>query len=386
MTDLAARALALLRQLVECASVTPASAGALELVEQELSQAGFICERLSVGPVENLWATHGRGAPGMVLCGHVDVVPPGAEQAWSHAPFTPTEVDGKLYGRGTTDMKGGVAALTVAATEFVAAQPDHPGTLALALTTDEEGIAIDGIRHVVKTISERGLAFEYGLVGEPSSSERFGDTLRVGRRGSLTATITVTGKQGHVAYPQRSDNPIPVLARVIAALSARQFESLSGDVEPTLLQVVNVAADAGAVNVVPGTATAMVNIRHTPQDEATGLRSWVAEVCAACGMECSVTWQEGSPPYFTGAQSRIGEVMTEVATQVNGFAPQPSVGGGTSDGRFLIDLCAEVVEFGSIGATMHQVDEHIVIAELAPLIEIYSQTLSRLLCASDKAS
>lgn len=385
VTEPAGRVLALLRRLVSCPSLTPADAGTLDIAQECLVAAGFTCERLPRDGVDNLWATHGHGAPGIVLSGHVDVVPPGATEQWQHDPFVPREVDGKLYGRGTTDMKGGVAALLIAATDFVTACGDHPGTLAMVLTSDEEGPALAGTRHVVKTLAARGEHFAYGLVGEPSSDKRFGDTLRVGRRGSLTGTLTIKGQQGHVAYPQRHKNPVPVLAALINTLSARVFAAPPGGVEPTLLQVVGVQADGGASNIVPGTATATVNFRYTPQDTPAALQLWVAGECAAAGLPFECSWTGAARPYYTGADSVLGQVVTAVATEVNGFAPAPSVGGGTSDGRFLADLCDEVVEFGTVGKTMHQVDEHVVIGELAPLVTIYARMLGRILTEASPA-
>lgn len=384
MPEQADRVLELLKELVACQSITPKSAGALELVANKLTAAGFTCERINNNAVENLWATHGSGEPSIVLCGHIDVVPPGDEAAWSSDPFVPVEKDGKLYGRGTTDMKGGVAALTTAAIDFVTANPEHPGTLALALTSDEEGAAIDGIAHVVATLKERGQKFTYGLVGEPSSYEEFGDTLRVGRRGSLAGKLTVSGQQGHVAYPLRNRNPIPILNEIIAKLYARKFTPPGEDVEATLFEVVHLHADAGASNVVPATATATFAIRHTAQDSVDELKAWVAEVCHGC--EYQLEWAQGSKPYFTGADCEIAQAMTAIIREVTGRTPQPSVGGGTSDGRFLVDVCEQVVEFGSVGLTMHQVDEHIEIAQLAPLTQIYQATLGRLLDPPSKAS
>ena len=379
MADSSVFTLELLKELVKCSSVTPSSAGAIELLEKPLLEAGFDCKRLPKNDVENLLATHGSGSPELILCGHIDVVPPGDETAWSSDPFVPLEKDGKLYGRGTTDMKGGVAALVTAAIEFVKANPDHPGTIALAFTSDEEGDAVDGIRHVVETLADQKVRFKYGLVGEPSSAQKFGDTLRVGRRGVITGRITVTGVQGHAAYPHLCKNPIPELTKILSQIQSKKFEKHTDCPEITTFQVVKIIADSGADNVVPATAHAVVNFRFVPQDSLEDIKSWMESICQSSELECECKWDEKSNPYFTGENSTIGKEMTKVATEVNGFAPSPSMGGGTSDGRFLADICDEVVEFGSVGKTMHQIDEHIVIAELAPLVEIYTQTISNLL-------
>ncbi len=377
--------LSLLKQLVACESITPRSAGALELSGEYLQKSGFDIEMMPCEAVSNLWAWHGEGEPVFVFCGHVDVVPPGDKSAWSHDPFVPKVEQNRLYGRGATDMKAGVAAMLVAVSEFVKNDPAHSGKVGIMLTSDEEGDAINGIRHVVDTLLARKESFQYGLVGEPSSFERFGDTVRVGRRGSLTATIKVRGKQGHAAYPQWLSNPIPPLVQIAAKLSARQLAPAS-EQSGTTVQVVKLHADAGASNVVPQTAQAIVNIRYVPQEDKQKLKNRLEKICADTQFSFTCDWQEGAHPYSTGADSKLAGIVTDVCAVINGFSPEPSMGGGTSDGRFLVDLCAEVVEFGTVGKTMHQVDEYVEIAELEPLTQIYLQVVREILGQNTKPS
>ena len=378
-TESKERALALLRELVSCPSVTPRSAGSMELVEAELSKAGFILERMDAFGVSNLWATHGEGAPTLLFAGHLDVVPPGDAEAWSADPFTPTEKDGRIYGRGTTDMKGGVATMVVAATERAVRDPSHVGTIAIALTTDEEGPATHGILHVVEELAKRDARCEYALVCEPSSDKVFGDTVRVGRRGSLTGRIWVEGVQGHVAYPGRNVNPIPALTRICAKVSEMEFEPRGDGEEATTVQVVSVAADGGADNVVPGQASATVNFRYNPLDDPPSLRKRVEDICASEDIKTSCNWSDASKPYHTDRDGRMVKAICEACTEKTGIEPRLSVGGGTSDGRFLASICDEVVEFGTTGLTMHMVDEHVEISEIEGLVDIYSSCLDRLL-------
>ncbi len=380
--DPAGRALGLLRDLIRCPSVTPKSAGSMELVEGELSAAGFKLERMDAGEVSNLWATHGEGEPVFAFVGHLDVVPPGDESAWSSDPFTPVERDGKIYGRGATDMKGGVAAMVVASTEHARKHPDHCGTIAVALTTDEEGPAVDGVRHMVEVLKERGERLDYALVCEPSSDREFGDTLRIGRRGSLTGTIEVGGVQGHVAYPDRIDNPIPALARICAKVSDLKFDARGEGEERTTVQVVRLSADGGADNVVPGTATALVNFRHHPLDSPDGLRGTVEVICDSECESAKCTWGEASKPYRTDPECDLVRALGEACDEHNSLKPNLSVGGGTSDGRFIADICDQVAEFGTTGLTMHMVDENVETSEIGALLRIYSSCLDRLLASS----
>ncbi|MBF2734786.1 MAG: succinyl-diaminopimelate desuccinylase [Betaproteobacteria bacterium AqS2] len=377
-TASAARALALLKELVSCPSLTPESAGTIEIARRELEAAGFKTEEINRGAVRNLYAVHGEGEGLLLLCGHLDVVPPGDAAAWDTDPFEPVEKDGKLYGRGTTDMKGGVAAMLVAATEHAAAAAKPAGRLALLLTTDEEGEAVDGVRHAVEVLKERGEKYRHALVGEPSSAERFGDLLRVGRRGSLTCRIKVEGKQGHAAYPQLCANPVPALAALAAEISGWEFAAPEDGTEATSVQVVRLHADAGAANVIPGTAEATVNFRHHPLDDPAALRARLDAALAAAPLPASCDCAPGAAPYHTGAASEIGRAAAAAIEAACGQPPRPSVGGGTSDGRFLGAVCAEVVEFGSVGRSMHMANEHIEIAQLGQLAAVYRDVIDRI--------
>lgn len=374
-TASAARALALLKELVSCPSLTPRSAGTVEIARRELEAAGFQTEEINRGEVRNLYAVHGEGEGLLLLCGHLDVVPPGDAAAWDTDPFEPVAKDGRLYGRGTTDMKGGVAAMLVAATEHAAAGPAPAGRLAVLLTTDEEGEAKDGVRHAVEVLRGRGEKYRHALVGEPSSAEKFGDLLRVGRRGSLTCRIEVEGKQGHAAYPQLCANPVPVLAALVADVSAWEFAAPAEGTEATSVQVVRLHADAGAANVIPGTAAATLNFRHHPLDDPAQLRARLGELLAKAPLPARCACEPGAAPYHTGAASAIGAAVAAAVARACGTPPRPSVGGGTSDGRFLGAVCAEVVEFGSVGRSMHMANEHIEIAQLGQLAAVYRDVI-----------
>ena len=306
------------------------------------------------------------------------MVPPGELQAWQHDPFAADIENDIMYGRGTTDMKGGVAAIITAICEFVKHNSNHQDKLSVVLTTDEEGDAEDGIQYVVSELGKNKIRYQHAIVGEPSSLEKFGDTIRVGRRGSLTGKITIQGMQGHIAYPSRFKNPIWVLANIISKINEIKFKQPTDDTEITTLQVVHVNADANADNVVPGVATATINFRFHPQDDPQDLKQLIVDICAAEELKINIAWEEPSKPYFTGRDSYIAKLISKVCESVNGFAPNASVGGGTSDGRFLIDICDEVVEFGTVGKSMHQVDEHIELSQLSALIQIYLAVLQQL--------
>ncbi|KLJ01593.1 succinyl-diaminopimelate desuccinylase, partial [Luteimonas sp. FCS-9] len=275
----------LTRDLIARPSVTPDDAGCQALIAARLQAAGFSIESMRFGAVDNLWATHGNGGPVLALLGHTDVVPSGPVEAWRSDPFVPQIRDGVLYGRGAADMKGSVAAFVVAAERFVAAHPDHPGTLALLLTSDEEGAAIDGVRRVARTFAERGTRIDWCITGEPSSTRRLGDLLRVGRRGSLSATLTVRGVQGHVAYPDKARNPIHLLAPALAELVGRHWDDGFESFPPTSLQVSNIAAGTGATNVIPGSATVQFNLRYNPHWDAPRLEAAVAALLDRHGLD-----------------------------------------------------------------------------------------------------
>ncbi|AKC77686.1 succinyl-diaminopimelate desuccinylase [Xanthomonas arboricola] len=365
-------------ELIARASVTPDDAGCQVLLAQRLEAAGFACEHLRLGQVDNLWATHGSGAPVLVLLGHTDVVPPGPREAWTSDPFDPQIRDGLLYGRGTADMKGSVAAFAIAAEQFVAAHPQHAGTLAVLLTSDEEGDAIDGVRRVAELFRARGQAIDWCITGEPSSTERLGDLLRVGRRGSLSGTLTVKGVQGHVAYPHKARNPIHLAAPALAELVARQWDEGFESFPPTSLQVSNIHAGTGANNVIPGELQVAFNLRYTPLWDAPRLEAEITALLDRHGLDYALRWHRSGEPFYT-PEGRLRSVAREVLGQFAGAPPEESTGGGTSDARFIAPLGAQCIEVGPVNASIHQVDEHVRVADLEALPALYRTLIERLL-------
>ena len=365
-------------ELISRASVTPDDAGCQALLGARLARAGFAIESLRFGQVDNLWASHGSGAPVLVLLGHTDVVPPGPTRAWASDPFVPVVRDGVLYGRGAADMKGSVAAFVVAAERFVAAHPDHPGTLALLLTSDEEGDAIDGVRKVAATFRERGQRIDWCITGEPSSTARLGDLLRVGRRGSLSGTLVVKGVQGHVAYPHKARNPIHQAAPALAELVARQWDAGYDSFPPTSLQVSNIHAGTGANNVIPGELQVLFNLRYNPHWDAPRLEGEVAALLDRHGLEYELRWHRSGEPFHT-PEGRLRAVARQVLAEFAGAPPEESTGGGTSDARFIAPLGAQCIEIGPVNASIHQVDEHVSVADLEALPELYRRLVERLL-------
>jgi succinyl-diaminopimelate desuccinylase len=364
--------------LIARPSVTPDDAGCQDLIAQRLARAGFAIERLRFGQVDNLWATHGSGAPVLALLGHTDVVPPGPREAWASDPFVPQIRDGVLYGRGAADMKSGVAAFVVAAERFVAAHPEHPGTLALLLTSDEEGDALDGVRKVAATFRARGERIDWCITGEPSSTERLGDLLRVGRRGSLSATLLVQGVQGHVAYPHKARNPIHLAAPALAELVARHWDDGYESFPPTSLQISNLHAGTGANNVIPGELQAAFNLRYNPHWDAPRLEAEIAALLDRHGLDYTLRWHRSGEPFYT-PEGRLRSVARAVLGEVAGAAPEESTGGGTSDARFIAPLGAQCIEVGPVNASIHQVDEHVRVADLEALPALYLRLVERLL-------
>ncbi|ASR42113.1 succinyl-diaminopimelate desuccinylase [Xanthomonas citri pv. mangiferaeindicae] len=364
--------------LIARRSVTPDDAGCQALLAGRLAEAGFAIESLRFGDVDNLWATHGTGGPVLVLLGHTDVVPSGPVTDWASDPFVPEIRDGLLYGRGAADMKGSVAAFVIAAERFVAAHPEHPGTLAVLLTSDEEGAAIDGVRRVARTFAERGTRIDWCITGEPSSTRCLGDLLRVGRRGSLSATLTVHGVQGHVAYPDKARNPIHLLAPALAELVGRHWDEGFDSFPPTSLQVSNIAAGTGATNVIPGSATVQFNLRYNPHWDAPRLEAEIAALLARHGLDCTLDWHRSGEPFHT-PEGSLRAAAREVLTAFAGSAPDESTGGGTSDARFIAPLGAQCIEIGPVNASIHQVDEHVRVADLEALPALYETLVARLL-------
>jgi succinyl-diaminopimelate desuccinylase len=370
----------LAKELILLRSVTPDDAGCQALIAGRLQRAGFHRESLRFGAVDNLWATHGNGGPVLVLLGHTDVVPPGSREAWSSDPFVPEVRAGKLYGRGSADMKGSVAAFVVALERFVAMHPTHPGTVALLLTSDEEGDAIDGVRRVAQLLGERGQRIDWCITGEPSSKETLGDLLRVGRRGTLSATLTIRGVQGHVAYPDKARNPIHQAMPALAELAARRWDDGYESFPPTSLQVSNIHAGTGANNVIPGELQVLFNLRFNPGWRAEQLEQACEQVLRAHGLEYSIHWHRGGEPFHT-PEGSLRSAARDTLTRFSGRAPEESTGGGTSDARFIAPLGAQCIEIGPVNASIHKVDEHVSVADLERLPELYLALIERLMLA-----
>ena len=369
--------LELAKALVRRRSVTPADDGCQRLVAQRLSRCGFRAEDFGSGDVANVLLRHGTGAPLVVLAGHTDVVPPGALERWNSDPFEPTERDGLLFGRGTADMKTSIAAFVVAAERFVAAHPHHPGTVALLITSDEEGVAVDGTVRVVEALRARGEKIDYCIVGEPSSVERFGDTIKNGRRGTLTGRLWVKGVQGHIAYPHRAKNPIHLAAPAIAELAATEWDAGNEHFPPTSFQVSNIHAGSGAQNIIPGVLQVDFNFRFSTASTEASLKARVVEILDRHGLEHSIEWTLGGKPFLT-PRGHLLQALSAIVQRVSGVAPETNCTGGTSDGRFLIDVCPEVVEFGPVNRSIHKVNEAVALAEMEPLTEVYRQALVEL--------
>jgi succinyl-diaminopimelate desuccinylase len=372
--------LELARDLIRRRSVTPEDAGCLPLIGGRLARAGFAVEHLRYGEVDNLWATHGAGSPTLIFLGHTDVVPSGPEVAWQSPPFEPTLRDGRLYGRGAADMKGSVAAMAVALEQFVAMHPDHRGRVGLLLTSDEEGPTnLDGVRKVAERFRATGERIDWCVVGEPSAKERLGDLIRVGRRGSLSGTLSVRGVQGHVAYPEKALNPIHAFAPALAELATERWDEGNDDFPPTSFQVSNLNAGTGANNVIPGGLVAAINFRYCTASRADDLRARTEAILQRHGLDYVLDWNLSGMPFLTPPGGVLRETVAAVCRELCGLDPEQSTGGGTSDGRFIAPLGAEVVELGPVNASIHKVDEWVDVAELERLPVLYRAICERLL-------
>ena len=375
--------LALAMDLVARQSVTPEDAGCQSLIAARLEKAGFVIENIPFGPVLNLWASHGTGSPVLVFLGHTDVVPTGPLADWSSPPFEPTIRDGHLYGRGAADMKGSVAAFVIALEQFVARHPAHPGTVAVLLTSDEEGDAVDGVRRVVELFQARGQAIDYCVTGEPSSKEKLGDLLRVGRRGTLSGTLTIRGIQGHVAYPEKARNPIHQAMPALAELCARQWDTgfpRKGEslFPPSSFQISNIHSGTGANNVIPGACEVVFNFRFNPGWRASELEAEVRSVLERHGLEFDIRWHRGGEPFLT-VEGRLRQAVRQVMIDRCGVVPEENTGGGTSDARFIAPMGAQVIEMGPVNASIHKVDERVSLDELERLPALFLEIAEKLL-------
>ena len=372
------------RALIARPSVTPEDAGCLDLIASWLTPLGFHIERMDAGGVSNLWARRDppgkRGGRLICFAGHTDVVPTGPLEQWTSPPFEPTVRDGKLYGRGAADMKSSIAACVVAMDRLLHNHPDTTDSLALLLTSDEEGDAIDGTVRVVEALKASKEAIDFCIVGEPTCVARLGDTIKNGRRGSLSANLVVKGVQGHVAYPQQVKNPVHLAAPALAELAATTWDAGNDNFPPTSFQISNAHAGTGAGNVVPGRFEIMFNFRFSTASTVDGLQSRVHALLDRHGLEYDIRWTLGARPFLTQRGDLCAALTDAIATEV-GVTAGLSTTGGTSDGRFIADICPQLVEFGPVNARIHQIDECIAIADLEPLARIYEHTFERLVTA-----
>ena len=371
--------LSLACDLIARDSTTPADAGCQQLMGERLARLGFRLEPMRFGEVDNLWARRGSEGPVLCFAGHTDVVPSGPLERWDNPPFEPKIIDGMLHGRGAADMKGSLAAMLVAVERFVEANPDHRGSIAFLITSDEEGPALDGTVRVVETLRQRGEGINWCIVGEPSSTDRLGDVVKNGRRGSLNGRLLVRGKQGHVAYPQLARNPIHLAAAALAELAAEQWDNGNAFFPPTSFQISNIHSGTGVTNVIPGELEALINFRFSTESTVEGLQARVDQLLDRHGLDYQIDWTVSGLPFLTEPGALLDAVAAAIL-EITGAPTTPSTTGGTSDGRFIATLGTQVVELGPRNATIHQVNECISASDLDGLTDIYQRTLEKLLC------
>ena len=372
--------LALTQELIARNSVTPNDDGCQQLMAARLAAIGFRVEHLRYANVDNLWAVRGTGQPLLCFAGHTDVVPTGPLEEWSSDPFKPVIRDGMLHGRGAADMKSGLAAMVTATETFVAENPTHRGAIAFLITSDEEGPSIDGTKRVVETLMERGTGIDWCIVGEPSSEKHSGDVIKIGRRGSLSGRLTVHGVQGHIAYPQLADNPVHGFAPALAELTRHVWDQGNEHFQPTSFQISNLNAGTGAPNVIPGELKARFNLRYSPVQTIDGLKATVEGILKRHGVRYTLDWYVSGEPFYT-QQGKLLAGVCDAVRQVTGSAPALSTGGGTSDGRFIARMGAEVVELGVPNASIHKVNECVRVGDIDALHTIYLQALRQLLAS-----
>ncbi len=378
MDTAAAPTLALAQELIALRSLTPDDAGCQDRLMARLAPLGFTAEIITANGVTNLWARRGTARPLVCFAGHTDVVPTGPLAQWDSDPFVPTQVDGFLHGRGAADMKASIAAFVTAIEGFVSAHADAPGSIALLITSDEEGPSVDGTVNVVERLAARGERLDYCIVGEPSSVETLGDMIKNGRRGTLSGTLTVKGVQGHIAYPHLARNPIHQVAPVLAELAATTWDAGNDYFPPTTWQCSNIHAGTGATNVIPGTLEVMFNFRYSTASTRESLAARLEAVLRRHGLDYDLAWTGWGKPFLT-ERGKLVDVTRAAIRAVTGRTPEISCTGGTSDGRFIADICAEIVELGPVNATIHKLNERVRIADLEPLAAIYRGILERLL-------
>jgi succinyl-diaminopimelate desuccinylase len=370
--------LELAKILIARRSLTPDDAGCQDILIERLSKLGFTIERMRFGNVDNLWARRGTTSPVVVFAGHTDVVPTGPVASWFSPPFEPTIRDGLLYGRGAADMKTSIAAYITAIEAFLIQHPNHNGSIALLITSDEEGVAVDGTVRVVEALKARGETIDFCIVGEPTSNKLVGDMIKNGRRGSLNGTLTVKGIQGHIAYPHLVKNPIHLVSPAIAELAKTVWDNGNEYFPPTSWQISNMTSGTGATNVVPGTAEILFNFRFSTASTQQGLQDKVHAILDKHGVEYDLLWELSGKPYLTPKGSLV-VAISDAIQKSYGIAPELSTSGGTSDGRFIADICPQVIEFGPLNATIHKLNECVGVADIEPLKQTYQITLENLL-------
>ena len=372
------KTLALAEQLIALPSVTPDDKGCQQLLIERLKPLGFACETIESNGVTNLWARRGTDRPVVVFAGHTDVVPSGPADKWSSSPFVPTIRDGKLFGRGAADMKTSIAAMTVATEEFVAANPNHAGSIAFLITSDEEGDATDGTVIVCDRLKARNEQIDYCIVGEPTSGKLLGDMVKNGRRGSMSGRLTVKGIQGHIAYPNRARNPIHQALPALAELAAEKWDEGNEYYDPTSWQISNIHGGTGAGNVIPGEVVIDFNFRFSTASSSKGLQKRVQEILDKHGLEYDLKWNLSGQAFLT-PRGDLCDALSAAICAETGVETELSTSGGTSDGRFIAQICPQVVEFGPNSGSIHKIDEHVMIEEIEPLTNIYRRTLENLL-------
>jgi len=370
--------LELARSLIACRSVTPVDGGCQGLLAERLSRLGFKIEHLRFGNVDNLWARLGTARPVFCFAGHTDVVPTGPLGEWHSDPFVPQVRDGMLFGRGAADMKTSIAAFVTAIEAFLAAHPKPDGSIALLITSDEEGVAVDGTTRVVEVLRARGEALDYCIVGEPTSVDRLGDTVKNGRRGSLSGKLTVRGVQGHIAYPQLANNPIHLALPALTELTRIAWDEGNEYFQPTSFQFSNVNAGTGATNVIPGTVEALFNFRFSPARTPDDLKAAVHALLDRHGLDYAIDWSLSGMPFLT-PRGKLVDAVARAIREEMGYETELSTSGGTSDGRFIATHCAEVLELGPVNASIHKLNEHVKVADIEPLARIYRRALETLL-------
>ncbi len=372
------KTLALTEELITLSSVTPEDKGCQERMAELLAPLGFACETIQSGAVTNLWARRGNVQPLLVFAGHTDVVPTGPLDKWTSNPFKPTHRDGKLYGRGAADMKTSLAAMIVAVEEFVAAHADHKGSIGFLITSDEEGPATDGTVVVCEQLKARGEQLDYCIVGEPTSVSQIGDMIKNGRRGTMSGKLVIKGIQGHIAYPHMAKNPIHLAMPALAALAVEKWDDGNDYYAPTSWQMSNIHSGTGASNVIPGECVVDFNFRFSTASTVEGLQQRVVALLDSHGLNYDLRWTVGGLPFLT-PRGALSNALSEAILRETGITTELSTAGGTSDGRFIAQICPQVIEFGPTNASIHQIDEHILVAEIEPLKNIYRRTMENLL-------